>query len=318
MADTIIDGTLLNVNNIKYSAPKANASGGKSISVLNKLSNSGLRISTPLMLTWGASDFVDDSGKGNGKFELSLQFPNDPEDKNDETNALLKNMVDFENKIKADALKFSKEWFGKVHKSSDVVDALWTPMLKYSRDKNTGEPNLSKAPVLRVKLPQWEGVWKSEIYDEDGCKLFPDSNSSVTPLDFIKKGTQVATIIQCGGLWFANGKFGMTWKLAQAVVQKPRANIIGQCFIKLKKSDKDKLKSQPAIEEEPDDVATTAIVEDSDEEEEEVVAAAVVQVAVLEPEPVVFQAVAVAVAAAAVQLEPLVVKKKIVKKKTDA
>jgi hypothetical protein len=279
MADTIIDGTMLNANNIKYSAPKANASGGKSINILNKLSNMGLRISTPLMLTWGASDFVDDSGKGNGKFELSLQFPNDPEDKNEETEALLKNLIELENKIKSDALKFSKDWFGKIHKSSDVVDALWTPMLKYSRDKNTGEPNMAKAPVLRIKLPQWEGVWKSEIYDEDGCKLFPDtSNPTVSPLDFIKKGTQVATIIQCGGLWFANGKFGMTWKLVQAVVQKPRANIVGQCFIKLKKSDKDKLKSQAPIEEEPDVVSST-MVEDSDEEEE-------APSQVLEPAPV--------------------------------
>lgn len=311
MADTIIDGTMLNANNIKYSAPKANASGGKSINILNKLSNMGLRISTPLLLTWGASDFVDDSGKGNGKFELSLQFPNDPEDKNEETEALLKNLVELENKIKGDALKFSKDWFGKIHKSSDVVDALWTPMLKYSRDKNTGEANMAKAPVLRVKLPQWEGVWKSEIYDEDGCKLFPDtSNPAVSPLDFIKKGTQVATIIQCGGLWFANGKFGMTWKLVQAVVQKPRANIVGQCFIKLKKSDKDKLKSQAPIEEEPDVVVSSTIVDDSDEEEDDApVSSQTVEPAhVSEPEPIVV-----------VAPEPVtVVKKKVPpKKKSD-
>jgi hypothetical protein len=313
MADTIIDGTMLNVNNIKYSAPKANTAGGKSINILNKLSNTGLRISTPLMLTWGASDFVDDSGKGNGKFELSLQFPNDPEDKNEETESLLKNLIELENKIKGDALKFSKDWFGKIHKSSDVVDALWTPMLKYSRDKNTGEANMAKAPVLRVKLPQWEGIWKSEIYDEDGCKLFPDtSNPTVSPLDFIKKGTQVATIIQCGGLWFANGKFGITWKLVQAVVQKPRANIVGQCFIKLKKSDKDKLKSQPQIEEEPDVVSST-IVDDSDEEDEHVSSQALDPEPLSEPEPVVVAPVVVAP-------EPVtVVKKKVApKKKTDA
>jgi hypothetical protein len=306
MADTIIDGTQLNANNIKYSTPKANASGGKSINILNKSTSTGLRISTPLMLTWGASDFVDDSGKGNGKFELSLQFPNDPEDKNDDTNALLQNLMELENKIKGDALKFSKEWFGKIHKSSEVVDALWTPMLKYSKDKNTGEANLSKAPVLRVKIPQWEGVWKSEIYDEDGLKLFPSSNQ-VTPLDFIKKGIQVATIIQCGGLWFANGKFGMTWKLVQAVVQKPRANLVGQCFIKLKKSDKDKLKSQPIVEEDNDDVVQ---VDDSDDEEEFVSAAS--QPTPPEPEPVV---VAPPQEQVQVQEPAVVVKKKVVKKK---
>jgi hypothetical protein len=226
------------------------------------------------MLTWGAADFVDDSGKGHGKFELPLQFPNDPEDKTEETNAFLEKMMELESKIKADALKFSKEWFGKIHKSSEVVDALWTPMLKYSKDKNTGEANLDKAPALRVKLPQWEGVWKSEIYDEDGMKLFPDaSNPSVTPLDYIKKGTQIATIIQCGGLWFANGKFGVTWKLIQVVVQKPKASLSGTCFIKLKTADKEKLKTTPApavAEVLDDDNVNNTVVEDSDNEDAEV------------------------------------------------
>jgi hypothetical protein len=62
MADTIVDGTTFNSQNIRYSAPKANASGGKSINILNNTTKGGLRIATPLMLTWGASDF-----EGNGK-----------------------------------------------------------------------------------------------------------------------------------------------------------------------------------------------------------------------------------------------------------
>ena len=266
MADTIIDGTLFNASNIKYSAPKANPSGGKSINIINKMTSSGVRLATPTLLTWGASDFVDDSGKGNGKFEMSLQFPNDADDKTADTDAFLANLIRLENKVKADALIYSKEWFGKVLKSEDVVEALWTPMLKYSRNKNTGEPDYSRAPVLRVKLAQWEGVWKSEIYDEDGEKLFPDaSNPTITPLDFIRKGGQIATIIQCGGLWFANGKFGMTWKLVQAAVQKPRPVITGTCFIRLKKADKEKLTSQQPVEEQ---VQTTQ-VQDSDGEDDD-------------------------------------------------
>ena len=266
MADTIIDGTLFNASNIKYSAPKANPSGGKSINIINKMTSSGVRLATPTLLTWGASDFVDDSGKGNGKFEMSLQFPNDADDKTADTDAFLANLIRLENKVKADALIYSKEWFGKVLKSEDVVEALWTPMLKYSRNKNTGEPDYSRAPVLRVKLAQWEGVWKSEIYDEDGEKLFPDaSNPTITPLDFIRKGGQIATIIQCGGLWFANGKFGMTWKLVQAAVQKPRPVITGTCFIRLKKADKEKLTSQQPVEEQ---VQATQ-VQDSDGEDDD-------------------------------------------------
>jgi hypothetical protein len=314
MADTIVDATLFNANEIRYSAPKANASGGKSINILNKATNSGIRLSTPLMLTWGASDFVDEkTGKGNGKFEMSMQFPSE-EYKTEDTSAFLKNMQDFESKIKADALTNSKDWFGKVHKNSEVVDALYTPMLKYSKDKSTGEPDLNRAPTLRVKIPMWEGSWKCEVYDEDGEKLFPNpENPILTPIELIHKGTQVATLIQCGGLWFANGKFGVTWKLIQVVVQKPRAALSGQCFIKLKSSEKEKLKAAPAPSAEAvdrDDAHNGAGVEDSDAEAE--AEADVEDDDVPAPTPVVV-APAPAPAPVVVAEEPK--KKKVVKKK---
>ncbi len=304
MADTIIDGTQFNANSIRYSAVKANASGGKSINIINSATKTGLRIATPLMLTWGASDFQDPStGKGNGKFDMSLQFPSE-DYKTDDATAFLKNMVEFETKIKTDALINSKEWFGKVLKSQDVVDALYSPMLKYSKDKFTGEPDLTKAPTLRVKMPIWDGVWKCEIYDEEGEKLFPNqANSLITPVDLIQKGTNVVALMQCGGLWFANGKFGVTWKLIQSVVQKPRATLAGTCFLKLNNADKEKMKQSngpPAAELIDEDVINAgSIVEDSDSESEcddtEVVAQKP------EPEPV-----------------AVVKKKKVVKKKVVA
>jgi hypothetical protein len=224
------------------------------------------------MLTWGASDFKDEkSGLGNGKFEMGLQFPS-AEYPSEEANAFLANMRALEKKIKSDALTYSKEWFGKVHSSPEVIDALWTPMLKYSKDKVSGESDLSKAPTLRIKLPVWEGNWRCEIYDEDGHTLFPNpSNPVVTPVDFLQKGINVALVMQCGGLWFANGKFGITWKLIQAVVQKPRASLTGTCFIKLKPAEKERLKAAaPQMDATASDaVESGAIVEDSDQEGEE-------------------------------------------------
>jgi len=277
MSDTIVDGTLFNSNIITYSSPKAGGSGGKSINIYNKnVKGVGLRISTPLMLTWGASDFVDEkTGKGNGKYEMSLQFPS-AEYQTPETSAFLKNMQSFEAKIKADALANSKDWFGKVHKNAEVVDALYSPMLKYTKDRATGEPDYNKSPILKVKLECYDGVWKSEIYDEEGESLFPSQSSpNKTPLDFIQKGINVAVIMQCGGLWFANGKFGVTWKLIQAVVQKPKTSISGTCFINLKPADKEKLKAALPEPEESrlEDIipaeSSVVEVEDSDEEEED-------------------------------------------------
>lgn len=302
MADTIIDSTIFNVADVKYSAPKANASGGKSINILNPKTKSALRLSTPLMLTWGASDF-----EGNQKFEMSLQFPSE-EYHSDDASAFLENMKAFEEKIKADALINSKEWFGKVHKTSEVVDALFTPMVKYPKDKETGEPDKNKYPLLRVKIPMWDGVWKVLICDEDGLKLFPSPDKSVsTPMDFLSKGTNLAIIMQCGGLWFANGKFGVTWRLVQAVVQKPKASLMDECLIKLKPSDKAKLKSLTPIEVTDrcnNDIPTH--VEDSDAEEEEEEEEVEEEETDRPPTPPI------------VAEKPLVVKKKVVRKKVVA
>jgi hypothetical protein len=117
-----------------------------------------------------------------------------------------------------------------LNKYLDILEALYSPMLKYSKDKNTGECDLTKAPSIRIKLPVWEGTWRCEVYDDEGTKLFPNS-SGLTPVDLIPKATNVKVLMTCGGIWFANGKFGITWKLVQAMVQKPRPQLSGRCFL---------------------------------------------------------------------------------------
>jgi len=270
MADTLIEATEFKCENIKYSSPKANAAGGKAVNIYNRQTNSRLNLSTPLMLTWGASDFVDPkSGEGNGKFEMTLQFPTE-EYNNDELRKFLDNMKAFEEKIKSDALKNSKDWFGKIHKSSEVVDALYTPMLKYSKDPNTGEYNYSKPPSIRVKIPIWEGVWKCEVYDDDGVCLFPNTKG-ITPVTLIPKATNVKVLMTCGGIWFANGKFGVTWKLIQAMVQKPRAQLSGKCYLKPQPKD-DRPPTPPTIVEELEkekEIELSVAIEESDCDEED-------------------------------------------------
>ena len=304
MAETIIDGTQIDTSLFAYSAPKAHEAGGKVVNLWNKKFKSSLTLSTPLILTWGAQESLDANKNPLGKYTLSLQFPS-ADYSTPDLEAFLDSMKRLEEKVKDDALTYSKEWFGKQHKSRDIIDALFNPMLRYPKIKGSEEFDTSKSPTLTVKLPCWNGVWKSEIYDEDAQPLFPNkSNPLVTPIEFLKKGTQIACVIQCGGIWFVNGKFSVTWNLKQAVVKKPKDSIEGTCFIKLKEADKQKLKTSEV----PEDVdapshaeVSSTIVDDSDDEAEE---EHVVVVAKKEPEP-----------------EPVVEekpKKKIVKKKTEA
>jgi len=273
MANSIVDGTNINVNVFSYSSPKAHASGGKVVNLYNKYFKESLTISTPLMLTWGAQEGQEQStGKPTGKWTMSLQFPNS-DYPNEDAEDFLKSMRALENKIKADALVYSKEWFGKEIKSAEVIEEKFNIMLRHPKKDET------KPPTLTIKIPQWSGVWKPEIYDEDGEPLYINgkTNSHLTPLEFLKPKTHVICLIQCGGLWFINGKVSITWNLKQAMVQKPKQSMEGTCFLKPKASDKAKMKTLPPPEEvDNDEGVATTIVDDSDEEEDEPVAPVVV------------------------------------------
>lgn len=291
MANAIIDGTQIDTSIFSYSAPKAHASGGKVVNLTNKYSRESLTIATPLILTWGAQEGKDTAGNPTGKWTMSLQFPNS-EYPNADCDAFLASMRALEAKVKADAITYSKEWFGKTITSSEVMDEKFNILLRHPKIKGTQEPDLSKSPTMTVKIPCWNGVWKSEIYDEDGNPLFVTGkvNGHLSPLEFVKPKTHVIALIQCGGLWFINGKVSITWNLKQAIVQKPKDSMEGQCFLKPKVQDKEKLRSLPPPEEDvdPDGVVSSTIVEDSDEEPDVPEPVAVVAVEVQSPPPSVF------------------------------
>jgi len=318
MASAIIDGTNIDTSVFSYSAPKANPSGGKVVNLYNKNFRESLTLSTPLILTWGAQEGMDQAKNPTGKFTMSLQFPN-REYPNADCDAFLASMRKLESKIKADALTYSKEWFGKEIKSADVMDEKFNVMLRHPKvEKGSAEMDFNKPPTLTVKVPCWKGVWQSEIYDEEGEPLFlkGKSPSHVTPLDFLKPKTHVICLLQCGGLWFVNGKVSITWNLKQAIVQKPKTSTIaeGTCFLKPKASDVQKLKTLPPPEDDidPEGAVASTIVEDSDDEYELPPPPAPVPV----PEPVVEKVVAEEAVVA--QVEEPKKKRVVTKKKADA
>ena len=83
-----------NTSGIRYMQPKVNDRGGKSINIISTQTNRSLHVSTPLMMTWGISDYVDEkTGESDGKFSMSLNFPNGDYE--------TKNTTEFLNKLKA-------------------------------------------------------------------------------------------------------------------------------------------------------------------------------------------------------------------------
>ncbi len=284
--DLITSGVTFDVDSdVSFGAPKVNARGGKKVKILNKAGRT-LTLATPLILTWGVNENDwDDSGRKT--YEMSLQFPSEGYASESMQN-FFSNMQDFQNKLLDSAVKNSKDWFGKAKMTREVLEALMTPMLKYPKDKETGEPDMTRSPTLRVKLDYWDEKFSCELYDtnEPARVLFTPSRGDCReghdggPVDIVTKASHVACIIQCGGLWFANGKFGVTWSLIQARVRPP-ARIAGSCFITLDDDDKGQMQNIAAREAEEDAQAEVAaemsgganedsvFVADSDEDEDE-------------------------------------------------
>jgi hypothetical protein len=308
-----------NPTSIKFMPPKVNERGGKSVNMINTETKRALHVSTPLMMTWGISDFVNDAGENDGKFSMTLNFPNTEYSK-PSTDVFLEKLKDFENSILDAAVENSELWWGE-DMSREVCKHSFYPLLKYQKDKVTKKFDKSKPPSIKAKVPCYDGRWAVELYDTSNKLIFPcDEQKHLTPVDFVPKLSQVACVLQCGGVWIGGKGWGVTWKLIQCVV-KPRnvESVYGRCHITLSDEDRGAIDRQ-TIKDGDDDVyegddipasvfSTTKIAyetqaEDSDEEVEEPVV----------PMPVITKKKVVKKAAAPVEAAAPT-KKKVVKKK---
>ena len=268
---------------VTYDEPQTNKRGGKSVNM--RLNGQPIVLQVPLMLTWGVNEWVDE-GNGSVKYDMALQF--DPQ-KSTSQHKFLQAMKTLENKVKDDAVTNAKKWFGK-KTSREVVDALMYPILKYRKDKETGEPDYTANPTLKLKVPFWEGRYNVEIYGMDRKALYlppkfvkgaegnkaPDQDAISTPVDFVPKASHVKGLIRCNGMWFAGGKCGVTWQLVQIQVRPPTRLVgSGNCHI-MDDSDDDEIaadldkKDEEADEELPDDEYNTQPTFDGGSDEEEV------------------------------------------------
>lgn len=292
---------------VVYGAPKVNDKGGKSIAITSKQTHRLLHVTTPLLMTWGISDYVDEkTGQSDGKYSISLNFPNE-EYANEATDLFLDKLKAFENQILDDAVKNSEKWWGK-KMTREICEYSYFPFLKYSKNKDTKEIDYTRPPSLRAKVPNYGGKWGVEIYDTNSRMIFPCENENITPIELVPKLSRVACGLQCTGIWIGGKGWGVTWKMFQCIV-KPRelVSAYGKCHIQLSSDEKTEMEKQEI----PDDVAVAVVeqkmmepvvstpavstfAEDSDHEDEpvlppvtpDVVAAAVAEVKT-ETEPVV-------------------------------
>lgn len=263
------------VNGLKYQNKRMNEKNGSaSVSLLNGRTNRGLYLGTPEMMTWGIADYVDESGKSNEKYTLSLAFSSSPSPKEEE---FLSKLKEFENKLLDDAVANSELWWGEPM-TKEVLKHMYFPFLKYPKIKGTKKDDTSKPPTLRAKVPYFNGQWGDSfaIFSDKKEKLFP-SETTRTPVDLIPKMSNIRCVLHMSGLWFGGKGWGLTIRATQAVVRPSdmRMNINDVCQIGFGDDEEDQATTAASKE-------VNTQVYDSDEEPEP----APVKAPVKAPEPV--------------------------------
>lgn len=233
--ESIILSSDLIVSNVSYGAPRNLDNGGRAIYM--SFNRSPIVLQTPEMVApYGVSNWND------GKYTLDLSFKG--KDTRENLNTFFEKMVALDKKLVQDGFQNSMTWLKKTYKSEDAVEALYTPMVKYAKDKNTGEITDKYPPTFKLKIPYTNGVFQSQVYDTKRNPL--DIKQLIDNGSF--KGAKVTAIIQCLGIWVAGGKFGCSWKVLQMRMSLPQT-INGYAFKELE----DDKASDSDIEDDDDD-----------------------------------------------------------------
>ena len=206
----------LNFDNLTTSDMRVNDNGGKSV-YLN-YENGIFKMQTPAMqmpYNMGVYDKGDYP-----KYSIDVAFRD--LDSDYRVRGFHENMNQLEKFILETALKNSKKWFAKTHKSLDVLSALFTPLVKKSIDRETGEPDGRYADTMKFKLPMRDGYPKFEIMDFED-KPIPDADLAT----LLTKESKVQAILRCGGIWIIAGKFGCTWTVEKLRVESSGAGATG-------------------------------------------------------------------------------------------
>jgi hypothetical protein len=162
-----------------------------------------LRLQAPRMsVPYDAGDY-----KENKKYKVSFSFKG--MDSNPKVAAYFKVLEAIDNFVIDAATKNAAKWFKMPGASRDVVSTIYTPSVKYSIDAATGDRR-DLPPTQSVALKTPKGAFDTEMYDHRNQSI-----EGLTPVEVLRRNAEVTPIVDATGIWVADKKFGLSWKLHQ-------------------------------------------------------------------------------------------------------
>ena len=213
---SLVKGKNIKASSISFSVPKSLDNGAKLVYV--NYNGGRFSVQTPWMsMPWKLGSFTEGEYP---KYSIDLSFKGMEE--GSDLQMFHDKMKEVEQKIIDGGCENSVSWFKKNIKSRDGVVEKFNPVIKESRDKESGEPDGKWPPSMKVKVPRRDGVWEFKVSNKDGTEYkINDSENPDNCEDIFVKNTKVRGIIQCVGLWIASGNYMCQWKLTKAEVEVP-------------------------------------------------------------------------------------------------
>jgi hypothetical protein len=274
----ILNVAEFSAENLIPSAPKQlNPMGAKSVGLNYKFADtqSLITVQTPWMKSFGINKWVDEK-KPDDSPKLSVTLSFGGMDSNAEIQALHEFLSQLDEWAIDHVHKNSWELLKVKNAPRDTIAFNYTRSFKTPVDRSTGEPS-GKPDNMKLKITHNGSDYSASFFSMDKLRIPADEVES----KFIM-GSNVRGLIQCTGFWIAAGKFGLSWKLKQMIIDPPSR--IGKEYAFDDSHEAPVITPTKAVAKKPV-VAAPEELADSDEEEESTPAvAAPAPAPVAEPE----------------------------------
>lgn len=224
MSSPVVQPSSFDVSKVSISQPKVLDSGGK-MAYLN-YGEKRLLIQTPsLPAPFGMSVF-DKAGPPKYSVDLALRgYQDQPKSK-----ALFAALQKLDEYMIDQGVKNSKAWF-KADMKREVVEAFYTPCVRFGKDKQGNQTPYP--PNLKVQLRRKRDGSDFEcLFYDQKSKGDPDAQPlrGIPAEELLVKRSELTALIECTGVWFAGGKFGVSWKAVQIRLDSVPSGLRGYGF----------------------------------------------------------------------------------------
>jgi len=226
---SIVQPSTFSVSKVSISQPKVLDSGAK-LAYVNYGDSRSLVVQTPSLPSPFGINVFDKNGPPKYSLDLALRGYNgaspNPKVKAfyDALSSLDEHMIDL-------GVKNSRLWF-KSDMKREIVQAFYTPTVKFGRDKEGNQTPYPPNVKLQLRRTRDGAGFETEFYDEKS-KTNPNAKplKDVPVEEMLVKKVEVTALMQCTGVWFAGGKYGLSWKAVQVRLDSVPAGLRGNAFV---------------------------------------------------------------------------------------